>query len=167
MVLLLTGLAVLGGALLGGAAAARAGPMARGGGLLHYFETSTRNGSATVVVTGPFTDYGTDREAALAGGTVNEIVLKHGSFDLDISRLEHAVAFSVDSRTCAYVESGTGPARLLGGSGSYAGIRGTLTITVSGRGILPTSSSGACEKGGSAPPLVAVSTASGSGSVSF
>ena len=57
--------------------------------------------------------------------------------------------------------------RLLGGSGSYAGIRGTLTITVSGRGILPTSSSGACEKGGSAPPLVAVSTASGSGSVSF
>jgi hypothetical protein len=167
MLVLLTGLALLGGASFGGAAASGAGPVAERGGVVNYFEASTRNGSATVVVTGPFTDYGVDKEAALDGGTVNEIVLKHGSFDLDIKKLDHAVVFAVDSKTCAYIESGTGPARLLGGKGAYAGIRGTLTITVSGRGVLPTSSTGACEKSGYAPPLVAVSTAFGSGPVAF
>jgi hypothetical protein len=167
LLLLLTGLAVLGGALRAGPAASGAGAPPGRGKVLNYFETSTRNGTATVVVTGSFTDYGLDKEGALDGGTVNEIVLKHGSFDIDIAKLDHAVVFSVDDKTCAYIESGTGPARLLGGTGAYAGIRGTITITVSGRGILPTSSTGACEKSGSAAPLVAVSTAFGSGTVSL
>jgi len=148
-------------------AVATAGSTPRAGGVVQYFETSTRNGSATVVVTGPFTDYGVDHAGALQSGTVNQIVLKNGSFGLDIVRLDHAVVFAVDSRTCAYSESGSGPTRILDGTGAYAGIKGTLTITVSGRGILPRSSTGVCEKGGDAAPLVAVSTASGSGVVSF
>lgn len=155
------------GALLVATNAPAAGPAPRPGGVLHYFETSTKNGTATVVVTGPFTDYGVDHASARASGSVNEISLKQGSFALDITRLDHAVVFSVDSATCAYSESGTGPTRILDGTGAYAGIRGTLTITVSGKGILPKSNNGVCEKDGYAAPLVAVSTASGSGTVSF
>jgi hypothetical protein len=162
----LAGLTLAGAAALGAANSLTA-VAARPGGTINYFEVSTANGTGTTVLTGAITDYGVDHEGALANGSDNEIVLKKGTFDVDIDKLDRAVKFSVNAKTCVYSESGSGPTSLLAGTGAYAGIKGTLTITVSGRGILPRSSNGRCASAQSAPPLVAVSTAQGSGKVSF
>ena len=137
------------------------------GGVIDYYESSVANGSGTVVVSGAIDDYGVDHAGALGGGSVNQIVLKRGSFAVAIAALGRAVVFSVDRRSCVYRESGHGTVRVLDGTGAYAGIRGSLAITVSGRGVLPRLAGGGCNRTRSGVPLVAVSSAQGSGTVSF
>jgi hypothetical protein len=152
------------GSLAGCPAAVGAG---RAGGILHYFETSTANGTGSAVVSGVFSDYGVDHEGTLDGGNGNEIVLQKGSFEVEIARLNHSVRFSLDPVSCVYRESGSAPTTLQNGTGAYAGIKGTVTITVAGTGILPRLADGKCNTTHTAAPLVALSTAQGSGRVSF
>ena len=81
--------------------------------------------------------------------------------------MEKALRVSTDARTCVYVESVTAPARFFAGTGDYAGISGTLEVTVRGTGLLPRLPGGACASFGTTEPLVAISTATGTGRVSF
>jgi hypothetical protein len=160
------GLVLVAGSLAGAALATAATPAIHGGSIT-YSESSTSNGSGTVVIGGAFADYGSDRAGALDRGTVNVVTLKLGSFEVDIARLERALHASTDARTCVYVESVTASARLFAGTGAYAGISGTLEVTVRGTGVLPRLPGGACASFGTAEPVVAISTATGTGRVSF
>lgn len=136
-------------------------------GSITYTETSTSNGSGTVVIGGAFADYGTDHAGALDNGTVNAVTLKLGTFDVDIARLEKALHVSTDPSTCVYVESAAAPVRVFAGTGAYKDISGTLAISVHGTGVLPRLSGGGCASFSTTDPLVAISIATGSGRVGF
>lgn len=166
-VLLITlGCVLVAGSLIGAAFSSAAAIAVRSGSIT-YSESSTSNGSGTVVIGGAFADYGTDRAGVLDRGTVNVVTLKLGSFEVDIAGLEKALRVATDATTCVYVESATAPARLFAGTGDYAGISGTLEVTVRGTGLMPRLSGGACARFDSAEPLVAISTATGTGRVRF
>jgi hypothetical protein len=58
----------------------------------------------------------------------------------------------------------TAPVPILGGTGAYAGITGSFTLTESIAGVLPKTKSGACN-GSVSVPLGAFASVTGSGTV--
>jgi hypothetical protein len=157
------------------------GASAPAGGKVNVFVTpSSANGpKGTIVVTGAIGDFGKTLNVTKSGkpdanGAYVKITLQQGSFLVNATKLDaktNHLQPTVNKATCSVSASGTGPVTLSNGAGLYAGISGTLQITVKFAFIGPRFSSGPhkgqCNESNNAPALAQYESITGSGTVSF
>jgi hypothetical protein len=138
------------------------------GGIVHLYEAGTGTGNIDHdVLTGAFTDYGSDHEGALDHGNVNKIVLTKGSFEANVAALDAKLhPISMNLKTCSVVVNGTAPVPLSHGTGAYRGIHGSIRATVT-IALVFKRKNGKCATGPTAPELAGVTLVTGSGRVSF
>ncbi len=135
--------------------AVHAGPAAAvrptGGGVALYLTTESPTKSA-VVATGAIGDYGTAVSIDRDGhpdpqGDYARVTLKHGAFTIDGRAFNKSLSRarpSINPRTCSFVVKGQGRAPVSGGTGTYAGISGALTLRSTFAAIVPRGSTGSC-----------------------
>jgi hypothetical protein len=107
-------------------------------GPVHVYEADTNpaadaagNGTATVVLTGAITDYGTDQHGTNGINTFN---LQGGGFAVDASAAENKLGrVANDLTTCSYNATVNAPIPIVpnSGWGKYQGITGTFATQVS------------------------------------
>jgi hypothetical protein len=158
-----------GGALTAFAATSAGSPS----GVIHLYETSNHGPGApgTVVITGAINDAG----VGYATGNVTargKMVLSKGSItdapsSTFISREEDLFGAPVKPPGCAVVGTITGPVKIVGGTGAYAGITGTVHATYTVATILPKLKNGTCNTTHHARPLGIAIFIKASGNVSF
>ena len=122
------------------------------------------------MLTGAFADAG-DFGAPSSAGTI-ELRLSKGTIKVDDSAgaakegaIFAHIAKHLNPSTCGLSVSYSAPARLLSGTGAYAGIRGTVTLTTRDAGVFPKTKTGTCNA--NANPTGFIDTGTGSGSVSM
>jgi hypothetical protein len=173
--------AALGGTLGVGAAAATASPShhaASTHGTVQVWVSPSNSAVQKILLTGVIGDHGTATSMDKNGkvdpnGKFVKVKLTQGTFEVNAVALDRnldKIQPAVNHATCSLSGSGTGNVTLFNGTGAYAGISGTIRITVSFAAILPRHASGA-KKGqcnNSAAPVVQFQTPlEGSGTVSF
>jgi len=147
------------------------------GGLIKIFsdQSNDTNNGATgpIVITGAIGDYGT-ATTINKDGTVNssgnyvKIVLKKGTFEINsiaFNKATNSAQPTSNAANCSNVVIATGPVTLFDGTGAYAGIGGTLTITLNVAYIAPKTANGKCNE--NTQPADFFATITGSGVVSF
>ena len=165
---------VVGAGVLGSGQLALAAASAPKGGAVKLFITNVTDIKSKVTVTGAVGDYGTsvseDKNGKLdANGAYTKVTLKHGGFLIDNTGLDNVLDHAkpqINTANCSFVLSGTGPGTLSEGTGAYAGISGTLAITVTVAGITPKKGTG-CNFSDNAPTYGAFASATATGHVSF
>jgi len=174
------GVAVLGSVLFSGASAFAA--TAPAGGPIKVFVTLKGNNSGgTIVITGAIGDYGKTVDTNSAGkpqknGGYELLVLKKGTILLDVTQLNAALNnanptdYSAVSCSGSFVTSA--PAPIVSGTKTYAGIAGSITLTVSFAFVGPFYTSGSkkgqCNTSNNAPtPPGFFASITGTGTVSF
>ena len=147
------------------------------GGTIHVWQSDTED-SATVpiLVTGAIGDYGNSIDEDQNGtvdenGDYTEISLTKGTFLVNNTSLNKAFAHlspTVDKGNCSVVFTGTASSLPISkGTGAYAGIKGTVRITVTSASIQPKLADGKCDFSETATPLSSYEVITGSGRVSF
>ena len=124
----------------------------------------TGQGGGTILFTGAIGDYGKTKKLSSAD---SEAILKKGTIKVDLSKLRAAAnnaRAGVNVANCSVMVTVTAPVAVLGGTGAYAGITGSFTLTESLAGVLPKAKSGACNAKVSVP-LGAFTSVTGSGTV--
>jgi hypothetical protein len=146
-----------------GAASASARP---GAGVIHIVLVNTSLDTAAptqVLITGAFSDHGTGKH-----GTWH---LTRGTITVNASALKAVIASpsfgTFYTRSCSFSGSATGRTPIVGGTGAYAGIHGTLTVTETNAEEGSLRASGACNTSSSAPAVAEDLVVTGSGRVSF
>jgi hypothetical protein len=131
--------------------------------VVHIYEVGPNTGNTNHdVLTGAFTDYGTDNQSASA--PTGKMVLTKGTFVVNEARLLAKVKpISSNPATCSVVIGATGPVTLSRGTGAYKGISGTLTVTFTDA-IVTARKSGKCNPN---HRLASITEVTGSGRVSF
>jgi len=121
------------------------------------------------VITGAFADVG-----ATSPGDKGAIPFREGSIRFDNSAANAAegqiyahLSRYVNPSTCALTYNYTAPVKLVGGTGAYAGISGTVTLHNTDVGVLPRLKTGKCNESANAEPIGFLAESYGSGSVSF
>jgi hypothetical protein len=162
----LLGMTALGGLLLlfGTAGASTVGTSKNRA--IHVFAIDAPDGKGTVVVSGAIADYGTSSSLP-SNYRITKVVLQHGTFEVNTSKLEQAEMPSVNSATCSYTYSGTASVTAVGGTGAYVGIKGTLRATASGAGILTKLKNGKCQESENSEPIFTIGTVQTSGTVTI
>jgi hypothetical protein len=164
-------------ALMGvGATALAASPAS---GPIQVFVTNTSPTKAKIVITGAIGDYGTtltvDKNGkADANGAYQKVTLKKGGFWLNATALNKKLDSAspvVNKTTCSLLFTGSAPTTPYDGTGAYAGIGGTVKVTIIFAGIAPRFSSGAhkgqCNFGQNVNPLGQYQSITGTGTVHF
>jgi hypothetical protein len=138
---------------------------------------SAQNGTATspIVFTGAIGDYGTatseDKDGKVdQNGNYEKISLQQGKFTVNAVGLDKILSKAkpqTSKTNCGAVFTGSGPVTLSGGTGAYAGIKGTITARLTFVTISPTLANGKCDMSQNANPAAAYGTITGSGNVSF
>ncbi len=141
---------------------------------VHLTEYSSDDGPrSSLILTGAIGDFG-EAISVHPDGTINpdhdsqsKLALSHGSFRLDIKALDSKLVATFDHlqpdpRTCSAHLSVTAAAPVVRGSGtgSYSGINGTITLSISVDEVFKTCST-------SAPYLAQAIVTTGTGSVSM
>ncbi len=173
--------AVLGNLLLGGASAfAAATPSTPVGGSVRAFVTPANGGGVKIVIAGAIGDYGktlniNKNGTADPNGDYSKVTLKKGTFEVNRTalntKMNNAQPTVNNLRTCSAVISGTAPVTLLDGTALYAGIKGTLKVTVTEVFVLPLYTSGKhkgqCNEGNNFEPVAFYESVIATGTVSF
>lgn len=164
---------LLGGLFLGGMSALGASPS---GGAIQVWGTPTNGGGGPVVLTGAIGDSGTSANANSSGtpsknGTFKLLKLKKGTILLNTTQLNkennaNTPPTTFNSTTCSGTFVVTAPVPVVGGSKAYAGITGTVTVSVTFAIVLPLTK-GKCNMNTNANPIAMYGSVSGSGTVSF
>jgi hypothetical protein len=170
------GLLALGCALFGsGVASGATVPNTRSGGPVEVFLTPTKEGAATIVVTGAIGDYGKTQDVNQSGkpdetGNFVKVSLKKGNFEVDQTALNEAAAnpasTSLNTTTCSAYTSVSSPVRLMYGSGLYKGISGTVDLTITDAAI-GSLDKGQCNTTNKAQPIAQFTSVTGTGTVAF
>ncbi len=143
------------------------------GGAIRLFASQVTPIKSNTTITGAIADYGTgisqDKNGKPdANGNYEKLVLKHGTVLVDVTGLAKALQahgkVQLNKSNCSFVFSGTGPGKIESGTGAYAGISGTITITLTTAALEPSKGSG-CNL--SAPGKGVFESVVGTGSVSF
>lgn len=174
---------VLLGSLLiaGGPAFAATAPSTPVGGPVRLFATPNGNGGGTIVITGAIGDYGhtlsiNKNGTTNSNGNYVKVSLHKGTFEINSTALNAKTSnlgsqTPINKATCSMAASVSAPVTLLDGTGLYAGVTGTLNVTISVAFILPLFTSGKdkgqCNESQNAQPVAAYSSIIGTGSVSF
>jgi hypothetical protein len=103
------------------------------------FNVSNQN-PTTIVTTGLLTDAGT-----LSGPSANKATLSQGGFSISSTGL--IPSFKLNPQTCFFTASYKGSISLGHGTGAYAGISGTLSVSGGEQGVTMRAQSGKCEEG--------------------
>jgi hypothetical protein len=150
-------------------------------GVIQVFVHPTNNTGlrGSIVVTGAIGDYGkylsiNQAGKADANGDFVRITLQKGGFEVNSTAL-NAIASKAqptfDSTTCSGFLEVSGPNTLLDGTGLYAGISGTITVTETAAYVGPRYKSGKnkgqCDVSNSSQPLASYSSITGVGPVTF
>jgi hypothetical protein len=174
-------LAVVGVGVLVVAAPVSAGTpaMSPAGGVIKIFSKASNTPVAPILITGAIGDYGKSVTMDKDGkpdnnGNYVKVGLRKGTFEVNATQLNavtnHATP-TVNTTTCSFSFSGTGPVTLFNGTGLYAGISGTARITVSFAVIGPSYTSGPkkgqCNMRENIQPLAQYGTVTGTGLVKF
>jgi hypothetical protein len=131
--------------------------------------------SVPIVITGAIADRGRTVAASSAGkptkdGEFTKLVLKQGTILADATQLGAANAAAqspdFDEATCSGSATATAPAPIVSGTKAYAGITGSVDLTITYAFILPRASDGACDVSG-VPASAFWGSLVGSGTVSF
>jgi len=174
-------LAVVGVGVLLGAAPVSAGTPAASptGGVIKIFSKATDSPVAPILITGAIGDYGKSVSMDKDGkpdnnGNYVKVTLRKGTFEVNATQLNSATnraAPVVNKATCSFSFSGSGPVTLFNGTGLYAGISGTVRVTVSFAVVGPDFASGPkkgqCNLSEKARPLSQYGTVTGTGVVKF
>jgi hypothetical protein len=173
--------AVLGGALLGSSPAfAATRPSTPANGPVKLFATPSADGlHATILMTGAIGDYGNaltiDKNGTPdANGNYVKVTLQKGGFEINSTTLNakaNKVQPTFNTATCSAALSVAGPVTLFDGTGLYAGIDGTLTVTEVAAFILPRYTSGKnkgnCNTSNNVQPVEQYGSIIGTGTLSF
>ena len=136
----------------------------------------TGNGGGKVMVTGALADYGTSQPANAAGkadmkGTYKRLLLKHGTVLLNTTKFDtannDANPTMYNKSDCSAVIDVSAPAAIVSGTGAYAGITGSVTLTARFAFILPKTKKGTCNESNNATPLDQYGVVTSSGTVKF
>ena len=148
------------------------------GGTIHIWSASQSTADSVtepLLVSGAIGDYGTTTSQDKNGtvdenGSYEKFTLTQGTFVADGTSLnkkfEHLKP-TFDKTNCSGNFSVSGPIPVSQGTGAYAGIKGTLRITIVDAFIEPKTSNGKCSQDQNATPVSEYSTVTGSGRVSF
>jgi hypothetical protein len=135
--------------------------MTHSGTLTAYVNPVQGAGLGTIYITGVIGDYGTNQNITATGtpnanGNYARIVLSKGGFWVNLTTLNK---ISNDLKpvfyptTCEAYFTGSAPIQLSHGSGAYAGISGTLTVSQAIVFIAPRLKSGACNMSQTVNPV--------------
>jgi hypothetical protein len=171
------GAVMLGGVLFGATAAFGASAPMMGGAIQVWVTPSpSGNGGGKVMVTGALADYGTGQNENAAGkadtkGTYKRLLLKHGTVLINGTKFatanNNANPTMYNKSDCSAVVDVSAPAAIVSGTGAYAGITGSVTLTARFAFILPKTKKGTCNESNSATPLDQYGVVTGSGAVKF
>jgi hypothetical protein len=153
--------------------AAGAGAAKKAGAIQIY--ASGSGVTTPILITGVITDHGTATSVTKTGkvtqnGNYEKIVLTKGGFLVDASQLNKLLSHAKPtfSKTqCWFAFKGSGPTKLTKGTGAYAGVSGTVNVTVNFVSILPRFPSGKCNLSNSAKPVAQYGDVTGSGTASY
>jgi hypothetical protein len=147
------------------------------GGPIRVFVTETSPVKSKITVTGAIGDYGTALSVNKNGkpnpnGNYEKITLKQGGFWVNGTALNKLKTKpQVNKATCSFSFTGSAPTTVFNGTGLYAGISGTVKITVTFAAIAPRFKTGAhagqCNFGNKAPALGQYQSIEGAGNVKF
>lgn len=164
--------------MLGSVGATTAGASASG--TVKVFVTPNQITSAKhpgkVLLTGAIGDYGTVVSVNAAGkptrkATYRLLKLHDGTIVVNIATFQHTLdeAFTgpttLNKTTCSLAASASGAITIVRGTGSYAGITGSFTMTADVAGIAPRTKSGSCTLKTTSEPLATFTMITGTGSV--
>jgi hypothetical protein len=139
------------------------------GGVVHVYDVNPGTGSTgSVVVTGAFSDSGTDQSGVSANA--NRIVLSKGTFEVNTSAIQKKFSTAKpkgNPSKCGVVLAATAPATVFNGTGAYEGIVGTVTLSITSAAVLPRKSNGQCDESQNAVAIGEVTISQGSGTISF
>jgi hypothetical protein len=163
------GLMALAAVLLvpGAGAAQRGGPI--------QFYVSGTAVTTPILVTGAITDYGKATSVTKAGkpdenGNFEKVVLKKGTFWVDATQLNkilNNVKPTIDKTNCFFAFKGSGPTKLIKGTGAYAGISGTVNVNLNFVAIGPRLPNGSCNMANNVPPVAQYGNVTGAGTANF
>ena len=97
-------------------------------------------------------------------------MLSNGSFEVNTGAIQKKFSASRakgNPTKCGVVLAATAPATLFDGTGAYAGIKGTVILTISSAAVLTRSPNGTCDESPKAVALGEVTISQGSGTISF
>lgn len=168
------GTAVLLGVLLLGGADAFGGTPS-GGAIQVLGTTGNGNGGGSFVITGAIADSGKAENVNSSGkpkekGEYKLLKLKKGTILLNgtqiIGALNNANPTSFNTTTCSGSFAATDPVPIVRGTKAYAGISGTVTLTVTFALVMPLTK-GKCNTNTNANPIAQYGSIAGTGTVSF
>ncbi len=149
-----------------GSAAAFAQSSTSGGNIQVWITPSlTGNGGGKILITGAIADYGITK-----GNKTGKAVLKKGTITVNLKQFNTAtnnVNPTINPSNCSTSFSASAPVPIVSGTGAYAGITGSFTLTAQFAFILPKTKSGSCNTSNSANPLSQYGSVSGTGTVSL
>jgi hypothetical protein len=149
------------------------------GGTIHIWSAQQGgNEDATtepILVTGAIGDYGTTTSQDKNGtvdenGAFQKFDLKQGTFVANATALNKKFGHlkpTFNNTNCSGSFTLSGPVPISAGTGAYAGITGTVRITIADAFIAPRNSNGKCSQDQNAEPVSEYTTISGLGRVSF
>ncbi len=164
----LVGVALAATAVLVAASGVSAGSTASkpAAGIIHIYAVDTSLSSTApsiVLITGAFSDHGTGRMATWH--------LKNGTVTLNPSKLKAILNSSsfgtFYAASCSFSGVGTAPVPVVSGTGAYAGIKGSITVTATGAEQGSLLKDGKCNEASNAPVVAEETILTGSGKVSF
>ena len=128
-----------------------------------------------ILFTGVITDHGTATSVTKTGKVMNngnyeKIVLTKGGFWVDatqLNKLLNHIKPTFSKTQCWFAFKGSGPTKLMKGTGAYTGVTGTVNVTVNFVSILPRFPSGKCNLSNSAKPVAQYGDVTGSGTASY
>ena len=170
------GVRVWAGGLAGIAAmvlAAGAGAAGKSGPIQIYVTGTTV--TSPIIVTGVVTDYGKATSVTKTGkpdenGNYEKIVLRKGGFWVDATALNKKInndPATIDKKNCFFAFKGSGPTKLINGTGAYAGISGNVTVTVNFVAVGPRLENGKCNLSNNAAPAAQYGVVTGAGTASY
>ena len=130
-------------------------------------------GNGTILIAGAIGDFGTTRSFHIHGQTFAYATLQHGKIEFNLTKISSKTNVSpkIDAATCSAAISVSAPVSVVGGTGLYKGVHGTIHLTESFGFIGSTYKSGAkkgqCNMSNSAPNVAQVGNVHGTGTVSF
>ncbi|MGO9899501.1 MAG: hypothetical protein ACLP0J_07370 [Solirubrobacteraceae bacterium] len=135
-------------------------------GSIHFYGVGSQAPTGQIVVTGAIDAAGVTRGSVADHGRVrlSTVYLPKGTLVLDNTKLKAAVAKGLDPgdpTSCSAVFTVTVPARIVRGTGAYAGASGNLTGTTWFAAVAPKANNGQCGA------ISLIDWTRGSGSISF
>ena len=156
---------VLMGGLTLASAAASAQSSSSGGSIQVWLTPSLTGNGGKILITGAIADYGVTK-----GKKSGQAVLKKGTIKVNLKQFNaatNAVNPTINPSNCSTSFTASAPVLIMSGTGAYAGITGSFTLTAQYAFILPKTKSGSCNTSNNANPISQYGSVSGSGTVSL